>query len=409
MSGSVDDPLAQDGVSCTVCHQARGEPFGKPESFSGGLDIRPGKQIFGPYADPSFRPMLMHTGFTATHGPQVRDAGLCGSCHTLYTHHVPGAEPFAEQTPYLEWRNSAFADGGTEARTCQECHMPEQESMKIARNPMGRDFNIAVRLAPRAHAFVGGNAFMLDLLRENAEELGVAAPAEALERMARATRGHLAHATATLAVEDAAIADRELTFAVRVTNETGHKLPTGYPARRAWLRVQVRSGRDVVFDSGGFDKQGRIHGVDGADMSPHRDVIDSADQVQVYESVPVDGGGAPTTYLTRMVRQGKDDRLLPRGYQTDGPHAVDTAPVGVDGDADFGPGSDDVHYRVALPEKTVNQLAVIVWLHYQSVPPRWVDPLRDVDTDEAKRFVRLYDAASPTPETLALAVATVSR
>ena len=69
--------------------------------------------------------------------------------------------------------------------------MADLGTARIARNPAGRDFVIPPRDHYAAHAFVGGNAFMLDLMRENRDELGVAAPAAALERMARATRAQL--------------------------------------------------------------------------------------------------------------------------------------------------------------------------------------------------------------------------
>ncbi|MDA0931875.1 MAG: hypothetical protein O3C51_00330 [Planctomycetota bacterium] len=403
---SYGNGMAEDGVTCTVCHQAQGETFGEPASFSGNLDIRPGRKIFGPYENPSARPMLMHTGFEATHGPHIRDAGLCGSCHTLYTHHVPGGAPFAEQTPYLEWQNSAFADGGSEgARTCQECHMPEVGEMRIARNPAGFDFNIPVRDDYRAHTFVGGNAFMLDLLRRNSDELGVKADADALRRNARATRRQLAHETVALSVVDAERGEGVVSFDVRVENKTGHKFPTGYPARRAWLRVQVRAGRSVIFDSGAFDENGRLEGVQDERGQPHHVVIDDASQVQVYEAVAGDEDGAPTTYLTRMASRLKDNRILPRGYRADGPYAADTAPAGVGDDPDFTGGEDRTCYRVALPDGVSGSgVVVVAWMHYQSVPPAWVDPLRDVQTEEAERFVRMYDAADKAPETVGVTV-----
>lgn len=50
-------------------------------------------------------------------------------------------------------------------------------------------------------------------------------------------------------------------------------------------------------------------------------------------------------------------------------------------------------------------LVVVAWLRYQPVPPAWVAALRDLDADEARRFVRMYDGADKAPETLALAVA----
>ena len=42
-------------------------------------------------------------------------------------------------------------------------------------------------------------------------------------------------------------------------------------------------------------------------------------------------------------------------------------------------------------------------LRYQSVPPAWVDALRTVEAEQAKRFVAWYDAADKTPETIATA------
>lgn len=408
VTGSEHDAMAIDGVTCTVCHQANADNLGDASSFSGQLDIRAGKRIFGPYEDPAFGPMRAHTGFTPTFGAHIRSAGLCGSCHTLFTSHNEGHEPYPEQTPFLEWRNSVFSNeqGDTdESRTCQECHMPEQAPTRIARNPRGLDFNIEVREPYRAHAFVGGNAFMLDLFEANADELGIEATSEQLTRMARATRRQLAHATADLAITSTERHDTVVAFDLQVTNKAGHKFPTGYPARRAWLHVIVRAGRTVVFESGGFDSDGRITGIADPRAVPHYDEISSANEVQIYEVVPVDTEGRPTTYLTHMAKNGKDNRVLPRGYRPDGPHVASTKPVGIGDDANFRGGSDVVRYRIPIPEGArEGRLTIVAWLHYQSVPPSWVDPLRSVETDQARDFVRMYDEASKTPETVAVTV-----
>ena len=407
---SAGEPLAEDGVSCTVCHQATGEGFGTEASFSGDLDIGTERKIFGPYPDPAGRPMLMHTGYTATHGAHIEDPGLCATCHTLFTHHAADGSAFSEQAPFLEWRNSVFADPEGEpdsARTCQECHMPEVGTMRIARNPAGRDFNIPLREGFRAHTFIGGNAFMLDLMRRNAAELGVTADADALKRNARATRAQLAQLTADLEILDAELAGGELSFALLVRNRTGHKFPTGYPARRAWLHVQVRAGRTLLWESGRPTADGRIVGIGDERGQPHHTMIREPSQVQVYETVAADADGAPTTYLTRMVRTTKDNRLLPRGWRADGQHAETTAPVGIDGDADFRGGEDRVAFRIALDEARSERLTVVAWLLYQPVPPAWVDPLRAIEGDEPAAFVRMYDGAEKTPETVAVTVAVV--
>lgn len=403
----VTDPLALDGVTCTVCHQARPDDLGTPASFGGRLAIRDEDVIYGPYEDPATGPMRMHTGYTPTHGEHVSSSALCGSCHTLYTTHAPGAEPFLEQAPYLEWRNSVYSDEGgvtEDSRSCQACHMPDLGAMKIARSPAGPDFNIAVRDHVRGHAFVGGNALLLDLLRENADELGVTATPEALEAMAAATRAQLAHSTARIEVLDARREPGRLEFDVHVENLAGHKLPSGYPARRAWLDVEVRIGRTPIFRSGGVDDEGRLVGVDDELGLPHLDRVERPEQVVVYEMLADDADGNATTSIVGMASMRKDTRLLPRGWDAGGPHADETAPVGIGDDDDFRGGEDTVTYSVPLPAEAGDRLVIVARFHYQPIPPAWADGLRASDTDEARRFLRMYDELGPEPETLALTV-----
>lgn len=400
-----DDLVAADGVSCTVCHLIDGKNLGTDDSFSGRPTFDDERRIFGPFADVAIGPMRNMVRYTPTQGAHVRKAALCGSCHTLFTEHQ--GTPFPEQTPYLEWRNSDFTDEGgpnDEALTCQQCHMPETGATRIARNPMGFDFAIPARDGYRAHAFVGGNAFVLDMLRKHREDLGVTAEPEALSRMAVATRRQLAESTARLRISAIERGGGVATFAVEVENLTGHKFPTGYPSRRAWLHVEVDAGGRAVFTSGEPDEQGRIRGVADERALPHHAVVERPDQVVIYELVALDPDGAPTTLLTRMVKKAKDNRLLPRGWRADGPHAQDTAPVGIDGDADFAGGKDTVQFRVPLAADARGPLRVVARLHYQTVPPAWADALRDVDADEARRFVAMYDAADRTPEVVATAV-----
>lgn len=406
----VASPLAAEGVSCTVCHQAQPTNLGTPESFSGRIEIKDDKQIFGPYSDPAPAPMRMHTGYTPTHGEHISSSALCGACHTLYTQAAGAKQPFLEQAPYLEWRNSVFSDEGrktAESRSCVECHMMDAGSMRIARNPGGVDFNIRVRDQVRAHTMVGGNAFMTDMLRANRDELGVTASDEALKRVATASRALLAHQTANLEVLDIRRSTEQLEFTVKVENLTGHKLPSGYPSRRAWLRVEVRQGQKVLFQSGGFDTSGRLVNQQDELALPHLDLVRSPNEVIVYEMIAHDGEGQPTTSLAQMETRHKDSRLLPKGWRKDGPHGDETAPVGTEADPDFAAGGDLAHYAVALPADAQGDLIVVVWMMYQSIPPAWVDGLRGSRTEEAKRFLEMYATADKKPETIGTAVAVV--
>ncbi|MBX3376467.1 MAG: hypothetical protein KF678_05630 [Phycisphaeraceae bacterium] len=403
--------LYSDGVNCTVCHQIQADGLGTEARFDGNVEIKPGRKIFGPYPDPGGQPMIMHSAFTPTHAEHIRSSALCAGCHTLRTEHA--GHKFPEQSPFFEWRNSVFNDEsgrtGT-SKSCQECHMPEVGPMRVARNPAGFDFNIATRYPVKAHSFVGGNAHMLDILRTYADELGVTAPAAALERMARATRQQLSHKTATLAVEDvrretAPDGSARLVFDLVVTNLTGHKFPTGYPSRRAWVQVQVREGRTPLFTSGEPGADGRIKGIADELAIPHRDVVDSPDQVVVYEMIAADERGKPTTSLASMATRLKDTRLLPMGYQPNGPHTADTAPVGLNGDDNFEGGQDRITYRVPIPKSSGSgRLTVVAWLWYQPIPPAWVDALRRFKTPDTDRFVRMYDEMKLKPEQVAVTV-----
>ena len=398
------DIEADDGVSCTVCHAIAAEGLGEPATFSGRPNFDRDRKLFGPYTDVEPRPMQAQVGYTPTHGAHVRSAALCGTCHTLYTEHR--GVTFAEQTPYLEWRNSVFSDeaGATAtSRTCQQCHMADVGPTRIARTPMGLDYAIPARDGYAAHTFVGGNAFVLGLLQEHEEELDVLAEPAAFDRLIAATRRQLAEQTASLSIGPIARADGAATFTIRVENRTGHKFPTGYPSRRAWLHVEVFQGGELVFESGATDGDGRLVGASDALAIPHVRTVERESDVVVYEMVAADPDGAPTTLLTHMVQRRKDNRLLPRGYRSDGPHADEIAPIGLDGDEDFTAGGDTVAFRVPLPDGRRGRVLVLATLHYQPTPPHWVDALRSLDGEAAVRFVRMYDAADKTPDVVATA------
>ncbi len=408
LAGASADPLAYEGATCTVCHQARAEGLGEESAFDGNLPVGAGDRIFGPFQAPFAMPMRNMTGFVPTFGAHISRSSLCASCHTLRTAHAPGADLFLEQATYLEWRNSAFSDedGRDESsRTCQECHMPDEGSLRIARNPGGRDFPPLRERSPvRSHTFVGANAFLLELLARHGEELGARANAAEFRAAARATRRSLGRDAAKVEVLDPERTDEALRFQVEVESLVGHKLPTGYPSRRAWLHVEVLQGERVLFQSGCWDGEGRLVGVADELAIPHRQRVAAPGEVVVYESIALDAQGRPTTSLVAMASRAKDNRLLPRGWSADGPHADVTAPIGVGDDPDFRPGSDRVVFEIALDDATPEEpLEVRVELVMQTIPPAWVDGLRDSRTPEARRFIELYEGTDRTPELVARA------
>jgi hypothetical protein len=392
--------LAADGVSCALCHQITADRFGTAASFSGGFVIGrrepPGtRAVYGPYPVDRGRVGIMHsaTGFMPVESDHVRQSEMCATCHTLYTKpRGPLGEAlgsFPEQVPYLEWRHSAFRA----ERSCQSCHMPVVSGPARFSSVMGE-----LREGVARHSFRGGNFFMLRMLNRYRTELGVEALPQELEASARDTIEHLQTETATVAVERTAHAGGRLSLDVHVQNLSGHKLPTAYPSRRAWLHVVVRDGAGaVVFESGGVTAEGLIRGNENdTDMTraePHYTEITRADAVQIYESVMVDGAGAITTGLLRAVRYLKDNRLLPRGFDK-GTAAIDIAVRGdASTDDDFAAGGDRVRYIIETAGAR-GPFSVDVALKFQPIGYRWAENLKAYDAPETRRFVAYFRSMS---------------
>lgn len=420
--GDARAQLGLDGTACAACHQVpAGEVLGPPPLAASG-------ELYGPHAAPFAMPMAMHTGFTPVEAPHMDESAMCGTCHTLRTQgHGPDGMPlpglFSEQAPYLEWRNSVFstelAAPGPEAASCQACHMPSRSeagallSTRIARRPMGDDFPpIGERSPYHRHVLVGGNTLVPAMIRDFADELRPRASAAAFDATIAAARQMLQERTAVLSLPGAHRDGDVLVIPVRVESLVGHKLPSGIPSRRAFLRVTVRDADGTeVFRSGGTDAQGRL--VDragvvlpleqpGGAIEPHHAVLTDDAQVQIYEAVLQDAQGDPTYRLLQAAAYAKDNRLLPRGWSPTGPHAAETGPRLGGPDADFVGGSDEVEVRVTAPA-AAGPYAVQVELLYQPIGARFAAELLALDAPEIRAFERMWDASDRSPETVASA------
>lgn len=392
--------LARDGVSCTLCHQIQPDRLGERASFVGRFEVdrttplgqRP---IFGPFEVDAGRTRIMRSAalFEQKKAQHIRESALCGSCHTLYTHALgPDGEAIGElpeQMPYLEWQHSSYPG----IKSCQSCHMIPVEGQEEIASVWGKP-----RPGFMQHVFRGGNFFVPRLLNRHRRTLQTAAQPLALQAASERTMTNLTRHTAGVELCDARLTGEQLAIAVRVHNRTGHKLPTAYPSRRAWLHLQVRDANGkVVFTSGALQPDGSIAGnandTDATRYEPHYTTITAADQVQIYE--PILGGtdGAVTTGLLTATRYLKDNRLLPAGFDK-ATAGEDIAVIGsARDDADFTAGSDRVVYRVAL-DGAVAPLTVQARLYYQPIGFRWARNLDDYQAEEPARFVRYYDQAA---------------
>jgi hypothetical protein len=395
--GKLGDRLADDGVSCSVCHQITDQNLGRRESFVGGFKIdekaAPGaRRIFGPFEIDKGHTTIMRSSstFQPMEAKHVRASELCATCHTLFTQaldaqgKVIGELP--EQVPYQEWLHSDYK----ETRSCQSCHMPVvKEDVPIT----------SVFGEPRAgfsrHTFVGGNFFMQRILNRFRNDLSVAAQPQEMDAAANRTIAHLQSEAARVRVQTVDLRNGRLEAGIAVENLGGHKLPTAYPSRRAWLHVTVRdrTGK-TIFESGALNPDGSIqdndNDRDASRFEPHYAEITRPDQVQIYESVMVGSDGAVTTGLLTALRYVKDNRLLPHGFDKRTADAEIAVHGEADGDADFAGGGDRIRYSVAVGDAQ-GPFQVEAELWFQPIAYRWAMNLKKYDAMEPQRFVGYYE------------------
>ncbi len=395
---------AMDGVSCTLCHQIKPDNLGTAASFTGKYEIdtttfSPDRLLFGPYGRPVPNPMQQNTGFLPTdHAPdrQLADSAHCGSCHTLYTPSLTAdgiyIKEFPEQTTYLEWEHSQLD------QTCQDCHLPQAVGSVVISN---RPQSLAARSPFGQHHYVGGNSFMVSLLKNNAADLGVTADAAHLDATISRTLTQLQQNTATVAATASlsGTGDR-LKVTVDLANLAGHKFPSGFPSRRAWLHVTVSDDGKIIFESGKPLEDGRIDGndadVDPADFEPHYDEITSPGQVQIYESVMRNNDGEVTYTLLRALEYIKDNRLLPAGFNKNLADPDIGVYGGAAGDASFKGGSDQILYDLDVSGAS-GELNVMVELLFQTLSYPFMTDLAKTDTVLVDSFMGLYNPADNVP------------
>ena len=356
--GSALDPFLGDfdGVTCHFCHRMV-DPYEDPANPH--IDLR----ILDALAE---RPALPHSGQYIIDPQDIRrgpfDLGpgffyhdwrespyhleslLCGTCHDVsnpamtrqpngdyvlnaldapHENHIPYDEFPIERT-FSEWKNSHFARariemggrfGGnqTAVSTCQDCHMPKTTG--TACNPI---LNGAVRPDLPLHDFNGANSWVLDAIRavypDSETGLTNASVAAAHARTQQLMQ-NAADLVATVRGND---------LVVRVVNQTGHKLPTGYgEGRRMWLNVKFfDAGNGLIGERGHYDPATAVLTGNNTKVYEIDHGIDAAQSAAT--GLPV----GPSFHFVLNNRIFKDNRIPPRGFTLLAFTAVQALPVG---------------------------------------------------------------------------------
>lgn len=396
------EELGRTGVGCAGCHTITNDSITGLE-FSGRLHYDTTAVEYGPFINPMTGPMQLYVGLTPTYSEHMGRSQVCASCHTLISNvadlsgNLTG-NTFVEQATYHEWLNSSFP---AQNKFCQTCHMPAvDDQVKIANGIL----NLQGRSPFNLHQFAGANSFMVDLIKDNKDTLGVVAPDANFDSTLSAINTMLTKNSLGIKIHTDTIDMDSAYFDVTLTNKAGHKFPTGYPSRRAVLTfIVTKENGDTLFASGLFDSGHEVVNLDSP-FEMHRDVISNPADVQVYEMVMGDVNGNKTTILERANSKLKDNRIPPAGFNTT--HAAyDTAFIAGNAlsDADFnknagseGTGKDIVHYHVALNgyKGKINASASVF---YQTIPPAWLQEMRTLTSTPIDRFLGMFDARDNSP------------
>ena len=422
--------LASDmeGVSCDFCHRLVDPVYDPAENppedqailaalsnpgteFGNGMYVvDPTPTRRGPFPDANL-------GHTILVSPFHREAAICGTCHDVsnpaFQNDGSGNfPPNALDTPastfsahslmpvertYSEWFYSDYNTpqgifapqfGGNRdfVATCQDCHMRDVTGK-------GCNFpNAPTRNDLPLHDLTGGSTWLPGLL-------GTLFPGQVNEP---AIQAGIIRARYMLqnAAELAAVQQGE-DLQVTVTNNTGHKLPTGYPeGRRVWLNVRFYdAAMALIAESGAYDV--------------NTGVLTHDPQAKIYEIKPgLDADVAsllgvtpgPSFHFVLNNKVYADNRIPPRGFTNANYDLFGGAPVA----HSYADGQywDDTDYRIPACAASAE-----VTLYYQSTSKEFVEFLRDENTTNSKgqeMFDLWNDNGKCPPEVMATMTIPVS-
>jgi len=404
--GSALVALDRDGVSCTVCHRMV-DPVFTPgvsppsDEFildnltsapiglgSGNYVMDPIDDRRGPYDD------VINPNHTWLPSPFHKTSELCGTCHDVsnpafqrqpdgtYVPNLLGRrhgtgrqyDMFPLERTYSEWKNSAFVSSGidmggrfggtnTVVSTCQDCHMPQTTGVG--------GFGAAARDDLAVHELVGGNTWAQQMVLNLYPTDGLVEQ-NLIDGMA-AARSMLQRAC-TLEVTQVGNG-----INVRIVNETGHKLPTGYPeGRRMWINVALLDeSLAPVREYGAYDAVSAD--LSTADTKVYETVLGVDETMSGLTGLPV--GRSFHFALANTIL--KDNRIPPRGFENEAFAAAQANPVGV-AYAD-GQYWDDTRFRLVDGTTTA-----VVRVYYQTSSKEFITFLRDTNHSNEAGNV-LYD------------------
>ncbi len=364
--------------------------------------------------------------------PFHRRADLCATCHDVSnphfhfdnmssgyvfngtgTHHPDGNKynMVPIERTYSEWLKSTFAQGmgvnmggrfGGPGQTfvsdCQHCHMPVTD-----------DFGCRWVESPRddlpTHRFAGASTWQLDAIAQQYGPSGSneinAATVSALSAGKTNNESFLQLAADLEAVLTDVNTPGIEQLRVRVTNQTGHKLPSGYPeGRRIWINVQFfdcLSNVTPFAERGEYDTGTAVLNTGNTKVYEMEGGLDNALATMLGRTP----GPAMHFVLTNTIY--KDNRIPPRGFTNAGFAAIQAAPVAYSyADGQYW---DDTYFDV--PAYAVGAK---ITLYYQASSKEYMEFLRDNNPNPgnpSNRGQKAYDLWVTNGKSAPVAMATL--
>jgi hypothetical protein len=302
------------------------------------------------------------------------------------------------ETTFDEWLYSDFARGGVYApqfagekpdgivRTCQDCHMRRitGTAADAAFNPVFRDCQTTGCLPE--HTFVGGNVWVPGLLQDPDWRLNAQSEAFYLDSTAysAATMLRLSASMSITLTQDSS----NTIATVRVTNLSGHKLPTGYPeGRQMWVNFQAFDANDqLIYESGAYDP---LSGQLTRDADAKVYEVKQGITPELAALLPQSAGESFHFVLNNTVV--KDNRIPPQGYTQALYDRPGLQPVG----ATYADGQNWDESVYILPLETER---VMVRLYYQTASKEYIDFLRGNGGIDGLSLGQLWEKSKSPPQ-----------
>jgi len=328
------------------------------------------------------------------YSPFHSESAICGTCHDVsnpvfdrqtddsYTPNDFGFSApsyntydlFPVERTYSEWLMSEYNTpagvyapqfGGNKSHisTCQDCHMKDISGVSANKKEAKYHDDLP------HHDMTGGNTFIPGII---AELYPSDVNAVALDSGVARARTMLQLAASM----DLTLIEMEDHFSatIRVTNETGHKLPSGYPeGRRIWINIVAKDvAGSVIYTSGHYDHSTGT-------------LINDAD-AKIYEIKPgldnlmagiTEFPEGPSFHFILNNKIFSDNRIPPRGFTNATFAYIQSPPVNYTyADGQYW---DDTHYILPITTDSVE-----ITLFYQTLSKEYVEFLRDENiTNEA--------------------------